>query len=189
MIGCLCGQEAICPCEIHEPEAFTTWLTEKAPRLAKARADGDPIYNRSLDDMADHTANVPELAELRAALSDLAREQLEKDWDLTLGMEPWPDAWEFALTARDSWRDMVLPCERNALRERLAAATLNDEYPLGYKDEVDLSGQLRPVSNEDLWKEAQALAEIARRALELERMLRDHAGGWATAATQYPPAD
>lgn len=185
---CICGEDpGFGPCETHNPEAFAAWLAEEVPRLAKARAEGDPIYRRGVEEMTVDAASVPELAELRAALSDLAREQLDNDWGLVTSMESWPSAWEFALAARDDWRNMVLPYERNALRERLAAFTANNEYPLGDDhDEVSLSGALRGGSSEELRQEAQGLAEIARCAMELERMLRDHAAGWSTTAADYP---
>jgi len=180
------------PCEIHEAEAFSQWLPGEAPRMAAARKRGDTLYNRR--SFPAQAADVPELANLRAALSDLAREMLDKQWsDLARipGVDSqWPYANELVLAARDELMTVALMYERNALRSRLAAQMGVKEYPFkGSSEGGEVASEqvMRFFVAEQLRKEADVLAELSRRALELERMLRDHSAGWLTKAADYPP--
>ncbi|MFF4417445.1 hypothetical protein ACFYY8_33390 [Streptosporangium sp. NPDC001559] len=185
MTACMCEAHAhdpgLSPCETHTPETFAAWLTEKAPRVAAARAAGDPLAD--LYPLPERAADVAELANLRAALSEPAHELLETEWDLVNGHgEQWPHANEFALAARDSWQDMVPVYERNVLREELASATIGD-YPIDDR-ELGRSG-LRVATSEELLEEADELAVLVQHAQAMERMLRDHAAGRATTVADY----
>ncbi|MFJ2034003.1 hypothetical protein [Streptosporangium sp. NPDC087985] len=177
------------PCEIHEAAAFAEWLPEEAPRAAAARKSGDPLYSRR--SFPAQAGDVPELANLRAALSEPARELLDKQWsELARVDSQWPYANELVLAARDEWRTVTPVYERDVLRGQLATQMGVKKYP--FKDdseggEIASDQVMRFFVAERLRKEADVLAELSRRALELERMLRDHAAGWSTSATDYPP--
>lgn len=166
-----------CPCEIHDTEAFVAWLSQAAPRVAAARIAEDPLYD--LYPLPALAADVPELAKLRAALSEPARELLDESWGLMTQSESWPYANELALSARDSWLDMVQAWERDVLREHLRDAT-TDQGSV-----VETGSSFDPCTAEQLLEEADALARLADRTLALERMLRDHAANGSTTADDY----
>ncbi|GHE48274.1 hypothetical protein GCM10017673_57510 [Streptosporangium violaceochromogenes] len=183
---CICEAYALDPglgpCETHDPEAFTAWLSKQAPRVAAAREAGDPLWE--LYPLPARGADVPQFAALRAALSAPAREWLDNEWGLiTGGGGPWPHAHELLLAARDSWRDMVPVVERNVLRELLASAT-GEDYPVHDSGELNFYAP-KVGTPSDLLEEADTLADIARRALALERMLRDHANDRTSTAADY----
>ena len=174
----------ICPCEGCEPEKFDQWFKERAPRLARARAVGDPIYDFESDDLSDFFEALPEFAQLKAALSELAQSRLEDEWGYARGGE-WPSGPEFVLMVRDEWRNLVLPLERDTLRAEISGMVNSTEYPLsghmesGY--EMDLDAPLTPA---DLEAEAEELEELAARVTAMAQMIRDHLRGRTTTAAE-----
>ncbi|GAA5046386.1 hypothetical protein HNP84_010299 [Thermocatellispora tengchongensis] len=179
---CPCdGDEGwISPCRTHKPADYHAWITQKAPRLAAAEATDDPFVKRLEDDLPP-AADIPEFQPFRAALSPAACENFDKDWDLYRDSEPWPVAYEWALTVRDTWPQMVLPAERDALRAHVADFIPgSDGYPFsgaipgssGYENDA-YDGQISDP--DELVGEADELAELIRRAQALEVLLRQHA--------------
>ncbi|MEV4472838.1 hypothetical protein [Nonomuraea sp. NPDC049504] len=176
---CPCdGDEGwIAPCQTHKPAEYQAWLTQRAPRLAAAEAAGDPFVKR-LEDDRPPAADIPEFQPFRAALTPAARQNFDRDWDLYTDSEPWPHAYEFALTVRDTWPQMVQPAERDALRTQLADAIPDgDGYPFGgdtsgYETDA-YDGQISDPA--ELLDEAEQVAELIQRAQALEVMLRQHA--------------
>lgn len=182
---CNCGIEhALGPCSTHHRADYLTWLTERAPRLAAAEAQGDPFVDRQYWDSG--AAEIEEFAAYRAALSGVAREHFDQKWDVEARCAEWPSAWETALIIRDTWSTLVAAQERDALRERLAQASRDEEYPIGHHGEDYEEFPDNVASAEGLVSEADKLAALSARALHLERMLREHAAGMAQDESDVP---
>ncbi|MER6171329.1 hypothetical protein [Streptosporangium sp. NPDC001681] len=185
---CNCDYEeaAIGPCPTHHADDYQAWLTERAPRLAAAEAADDPFL-KQLGDNLPYAEDIPEFTPLRSTLSEPARELFDRDWENGL-IEPWPDSWELALKIRDEWPTLVLPQERDAARLDLAKYVSLDDYPFGAEEtsghENDPYDGGISRTPEQLLEEADQLAELARRATQLEKLLRDHAAGGTTRADQ-----
>ncbi|MFC7582465.1 hypothetical protein ACFQYP_00645 [Nonomuraea antimicrobica] len=169
------------PCPTHEADEYRMWTTEKAPRYAEAAAARDPFIDR--DEWPSDAAEIPEFQALRNALSGPARDMFDYDWQLEADHGEGLDAWETALTIRDTWAELVLGYERDALRHKLAQASREDQYPIGHPMD-DAYDSTTPFTHEQLLAEADELAELVRRAQQVERLLRDHAAGGQLQADQ-----
>jgi hypothetical protein len=187
MTFCNCDAEPECrlsPCETHEATEYAAWMAENAPRLAAAQAAGDPFIDRH--GWSSAAADIPEFAPLRAALSAPARAHFDEEWRSQAEIAEWPEPWEAALAIRDAPQAVAASIERDTMRVRLGRhnedAAAFPRYPIGEEYEEFLSADTTP---EDLRAEADALGELARNALRLERMLRDHAVGLTKPATYY----
>ncbi|MEV5411027.1 hypothetical protein AB0K60_19555 [Thermopolyspora sp. NPDC052614] len=187
MTFCNCDPDPACrigPCATHEAAEYAAWMAETAPRLAAAQAAGDPFINR--DHWPVDAADIPEFAPLRAALSAPARAHFDEEWRSQAEIAEWPGPWETALAIRDAPQAVAASIERDTMRMRLGRhnedAAAFPHYPIGEEYEEFLSADTTP---EDLRAEADALAMLARDALLMERMLRDHAAGRATSADDY----
>ncbi|MGR6915394.1 hypothetical protein ACU635_14210 [[Actinomadura] parvosata] len=183
-IDCNCDvpEEArLGPCPTHATDEYRAWVEETAPRYAKALNATDPFIDR--EDWPADASQIPEFQPLRNALSPEAREVFDDDWQLEADHGEGLDAWETALTIRDTWPDLVLGYERDALRCKLSQAGRDGQYPIGHSSD-DPYDSTQPFANEQLLEEADQLAELARRAQHLERMLRDHAAGGQLRADQ-----
>ncbi|TMR14101.1 hypothetical protein ETD86_29590 [Nonomuraea turkmeniaca] len=173
----------VCPCEGCEPDRYRSWLTERAPRLARAREAGDPIYDFDHDELNEYFEAMAQYRQLKAALSPLAETRLKEEWALARDGE-WPSGWEFTLIIRDAWEQLILPLERDCLRADLAEMVNHIEYPLSGRNdsgyEMDGDG---PASREDLADEITRLEELAAQAATIARLIRDHLQGGSAAAT------
>lgn len=161
------------PCPTHERDARITWLATEWPRYAAATTANDPFIVREY--WPADAADIPEFAVHRAALSPQARQWFDRDWEDTAGFD-WCMATEQALKIRDDGHALVEAHERNAVRAHLAQAGRDEEYPIGTHCD-DFEEYTTTASVEDLLAEADLLAELARRALAVERLLRSHAAG------------
>lgn len=191
MTECICEDRDayLCPvCPTHEPDAYRKWLTEKAPRVAAAEADGDLFLARLLGQYPlPGAADIPEFADFRAALSDPARRLFDGNWARATDSEYWPRAYEVALMIRDDWRPLALAQERDVLREVIAdmagleTALFAERCSSGYEFDQFQDAVLDCDGLEDA---ADDLAALITVATELEAMLRAHA-----ANTVAPAAD
>lgn len=158
------------PCARHAPEVRNNWLKQSAPRLAAALADGDPFVQ--VIEQRPQADQVPEFAPLRDQLSDIACAFFDHEWAINVEVGEYPHLWEDALTVRDRWRELAPAVERDALRRMVADLCDSDVYPVGESFwELFDSG---PAAPEHLEREADKLGNVARHALELEQMIRDH---------------
>ncbi|MFC3979698.1 hypothetical protein [Streptosporangium jomthongense] len=182
---CNCDIEhALGPCATHRRVDYLAWLTERAPRLAVAEAQGDPFVNREY--WPPDAAEIEEFAAYRAALSGVAREHFDRQWESEVEYVEWPSAWETALIVRDAWPTLVAAQERDALRARLAQVGRDEEYPIGRHGEDYEEFPDNVASAEWLIGEADKLGVLAARALHMEQVLREHAAEMAKGGSGVP---
>lgn len=177
----------LAPCPSHERTAHAAWLDEHAPRFATAQRAGDPICD--IEQFPARAAAIVEFRELRIALSPLACEDFDLEWEL-LADGPWPSPWEFVLTVRDNWPEMVQAQERDTVRRSLSRYLGLEAYPLDAQGAYEIQAPDGFTTAEHLFAEANALAALADRASLVERIIRDHlAGGAGSAAQILAPLD
>ncbi len=163
------GQSLSPHCPTHSPADYKTWLTGEAPRCAAAEEAGDPFIDR--DDWPADAAEIPEFAAHRAALSEAGRRWFDADWELHVTVGEWPSREEAALWVRDAGPSLVAAHERNAARAHLAQVGREESYPIGGRQD-DFVEYTTPATAEELLAEADQLAELVRRALHVESILR-----------------
>lgn len=168
------------PCSEHKPDEYQEWLAAQAPRLAAAKAAGDPFLDQKY--LPEDATKIPEFRAFRAALSDVGRARFDEEWELTVAYDHFPNAWEMALAIRDSPTEMIAPRERNALRRQVANLCLDEGYPISGHGVDCYEFSTRVATPKELLTEADRLAEVASHMRRVEEMLREHA------AVAPPPA-
>lgn len=166
---------AMCPCSIHAPEQYKAWLLVHAPRVCAAEEANDPLVGKYTDaegyESYPPAGEMEEFSALRSALSGFARDQFDEVWELERKYGEWPERLESVLHIRDEWASLILPTERQAVREEVKPDLGAGQYPFATEDVFSGEG---PAPIEDLKAEVEGLAQIAKAALYLKSMIEDH---------------